>query len=216
MALQPLYFVVVAFWPFVWWLIFFGMYRGWEHRSRYQKVALTVLPHLTTWLLGVLLYFNLPVLKSTRIFSVETLAFLGIISGLLLALLLSKGQCQFWRLPVQQPRRFLVQGGVISITSVAEEIIWRGFFFVSLLDLLSFPIALAALASSIWFGLEHMHQGWKMLPMYILIGGVFCMLFIFTGNLIAPVTAHIAYNLAIVGPKLGDAVNTASARGDSP
>lgn len=208
MALQPLYFAVVAFWPMVWWLVFFGIYRGWEHRSRYRKVALTVLPHLTTWLLAALLYPNLPVFKPTGIFSVETLGFLGIISGLLLALLLSKGQCQFWRLPVQQARRFLVQGAVISITSAAEEIIWRGFFFVSLLDLLNFPIALAALASSIWFGLGHMHQGWKMLPVYTLIGGTFCMLFILTGNLIAPVAAHIAYNLAIVGQKLRDGMNT--------
>ena len=194
----------------VWWLVFFGIYRGWVHRSRYQKVALTILPHLATWLLAALLYPSLPVFRPTGIFSVETLPFLGIISGLLLALLLSKGHCQFWRLPVQQPRRFLVQGGVISLTSVGEELIWRGFFFVSLVDLLTFPIALAALASSIWFALEHMHQGWKMLPIYTLIGGVFCMLFILTGNLIAPVAAHIAYNLAIVGQKLRDRMNTTS------
>jgi len=204
MAGQPLYFAVVAFWPMAWWLVFFGIYRGWEHRSRYEKVTLTVLPHLATWVLAALLYPNLPPFKPGRILPAGTLPFLGIISGLLLALLLSKGQCQFWRLPVQQLRRWLVQGGVISLTSVAEEIIWRGFFFVSLIDLLGFPIALAALTSSIWFGLEHMHQGWKMLPIYALIGGVFCALFILTGNLIAPVAAHIAYNLAIVSQRLRD------------
>lgn len=209
MAGQPLYFAVVAFWPMAWWLVFFGIYRRCEHCSRYEKVTLTVLPHLATWILAALLYPNLPLFKPNGILPVQTLSFLGIISGLLLALLLSKGQCQFWRLPVQQPRRFLVQGGVISLTSVAEEIIWRGFFFASLVDL-NFPIALAAFASSIWFGLEHMHQGWKMLPIYTLIGGVFCMFFILTGNLIAPVAAHIAYNLAIVGQKLRDEMNTTS------
>ncbi len=209
MAVQPLSFAVVAFWPMLWWLIFFAIYRKGVQRSRYEKLFLAISPHLFIWLLAALLYPSLPVFKPTGAFSVETLAFLGIISGLLLVTLLSKGQCQFWRLPLQQARRFLVQGGVISITSVAEEIIWRGFFFVSLLDL-NFPVALTVLTSSVWFALQHVHQGWKMLPIYTLIGGVFCVLFIFTGDLIAPVAAHIAYNLAIVAHKLREEVNTTS------
>jgi len=44
--------------------------------------------------------------------------------------------------------------------------------------------------------------------LYIDRGGVFCMLFILAGNLIAPVAAHISYNLAIIGQKLLDGGNT--------
>ena len=205
---------MVAIWPLGWLVIFSIAYRKWNSRSGHQQVTLTLLPHLATWVLAFFLHPALPGYTSLWGLSNAEAVIVGCVSGCFLALLLSKGKCRLWQLPINRPRRFLVQAAIILITSIAEEVIWRGFFFTSLLEL-GWPIGWAVFASSLWFGADHMHRGWRMLPVYVLIGGVFCGVFIVTGTLVAPATAHVAYNLAIVNYKLRGDACTATSREES-
>lgn len=210
-SIQEFYLLLVALWPLGWWVIFFIVYREWNCHSGHQQVALTLLPHLATWVLAVALYHVLP--RITPVWPLPCVAdvFVGSLSGCFLALLLSKGQCRLWPLPINRPRRFLVQATIVLITSIAEEVIWRGFFFTSLVKV-GWPIGWAVFVSSLWFGADHMHRGWRMLPVYVLIGGVLCGVFIVTGTLVAPASAHVAYNLAIVNYKLRADACTATSR----
>jgi len=80
---------------------------------------------------------------------------------------------------------------------------------------LGWPIGWAVFASSLWFGADHMHRGLRMLPAYVLIGGAFCGVFIFTGTLVDPAAAHAAYNLSLVNYKLRGDACTATSREES-
>jgi membrane protease YdiL (CAAX protease family) len=46
------------------------------------------------------------------------------------------------------------------------------------------------MVSAVLFGLGHSHQGWKHVPMVVLVGGVFGALYLLTGSIWLPIILH--------------------------
>ena len=91
--------------------------------------------------------------------------------------------------------RFLV----CLLAGIGEEILFRGFIFVAIFEFwpwgleYNMNIIAAILASSILFGLGH----YVTLLYFVitgLLGAAFCLIFLWTGSLIAPVVAHALYD----------------------
>lgn len=74
---------------------------------------------------------------------------------------------------------------------VAEEALFRGILFPALRDA-GWPRA-AYLVASVGFGLIHANRA-AFLPLSLL-GGFLAWLYVRTGNLLAPVAAHVVFNL---------------------
>ncbi|NIL99548.1 MAG: CPBP family intramembrane metalloprotease [Acidobacteria bacterium] len=83
---------------------------------------------------------------------------------------------------------------LVVLGPVSEEVFFRGYVFRRLFS--SAGPRAAYLVSAVLFALIHWHP--VGLPMYLLIGLVFCWVYQKTGNLWAPVLAHVIYNGFVV------------------
>ncbi len=86
-------------------------------------------------------------------------------------------------------RQEYVLSNFVSITAgIVEEIVYRG--FVIWLLALYMPIWLAAIVSSIAFGVAHAYQGWEGVLKTGFVGGVFAALYLITGTIWIPIVLH--------------------------
>ena len=74
--------------------------------------------------------------------------------------------------------------------------IFRGFLIAYLNAALGTPFWVAAVLSSVVFGLAHAYQGPAGIPRVALLGGLFALLYGMTGSLWAPIVAHTAMDIA--------------------
>jgi len=96
----------------------------------------------------------------------------------------------YFILPVtREERRWWV---AVSLTAgVCEEIVYRGFLIPYFMGApASFPVTLAMIASSLVFGLAHIYQGVRGAIGTAILGMVFAVLFVTTGNLWVPIVLH--------------------------
>ncbi|WP_381542054.1 CPBP family intramembrane glutamic endopeptidase [Stackebrandtia endophytica] len=89
----------------------------------------------------------------------------------------------------------------IGSRAVVEEAIWRG--LVAVLTAAAFGPVVALVASSVGFGLMHVHQGNRGIVVNIVNGAVFWVCGTLLGGLVAAILAHLAHNLVITGLVLG-------------
>ena len=102
-------------------------------------------------------------------------------------------QQQIGDLDIMMPRKIgeLRYFYALSATAgIVEEVLWRGFMFWYLGQFV--PLWAAAIASAVLFGLGHAYQGWKHVPMVVLVGGVFGALYLLTGSIWLPIILHAA------------------------
>ncbi|MBX3734343.1 MAG: CPBP family intramembrane metalloprotease [Verrucomicrobiae bacterium] len=90
------------------------------------------------------------------------------------------------------PTRLVIGLFAVVLAPVAEEALFRGILFPALRDA-GWPRA-AYLVASVGFGLIHANRA-AFLPLSLL-GGFLAWLYVRTGNLLAPVAAHVVFNLA--------------------
>ena len=97
---------------------------------------------------------------------------------------------------------------VLALTAgLSEEFIYRGFVFAlfsvvfgsSLSD-----IFLATVASSIWFAAAHLYQGRRGMTTTFVVGMMFCIVRIWTGNLVPAMLGHAGVDLVagLSGPRV--------------
>ncbi len=85
---------------------------------------------------------------------------------------------------------------VMSVTAgVCEEVIFRGFLIAYLIAAFGAPFWVAAVLSSIVFGLAHAYQGPAGIPRTALAGGSLAWLYGMTGSLWAPMIAHAVMDI---------------------
>jgi membrane protease YdiL (CAAX protease family) len=79
---------------------------------------------------------------------------------------------------------------ILSVSAgICEELIFRAYLY-SLLDTYM-GITGAIILSSIVFGFWHIYLGWQEALRTSIMGGIFCGIYIFTGNIIIPIILHI-------------------------
>jgi len=95
---------------------------------------------------------------------------------------------------IPRNRAELVRFNGLSITAgIVEEVLWRGFLIWYFSQFM--PWWLAAVVSTIAFGLAHAYQGKSQLPQLTLVGGVFAVLFLLSGSLWLPIILHAAVDI---------------------
>jgi membrane protease YdiL (CAAX protease family) len=106
---------------------------------------------------------------------------------------LAKAIASLWFiLPVtREERRWFF---FVSITAgICEEIVYRGFLMHYLIGApAALSVTLAAIVSSLIFGLGHIYQGVRGAIGTTILGFVFAVLFLITGNLALPILLHAA------------------------
>lgn len=79
----------------------------------------------------------------------------------------------------------------LSLTAgIVEETLWRGFMLWYLGQLM--PLWAAASLAAVGFGLAHAYQGRENLPKVTLVGSLFVLLYLLSGNLWLPIFLHAA------------------------
>jgi membrane protease YdiL (CAAX protease family) len=90
----------------------------------------------------------------------------------------------------------MVLGGilVVAVAPVAEEFFFRGFFYRALRS--RFPILIAAAIDGLVFGAIHYTdpKTLSLLPILMVLGFIFCLLYERTGTLLAPIALHAINN----------------------
>lgn len=139
-------------------------------------------------LLAIALPFTLEIPPPTHLRASSTLAFWA---GLVVGVSLYTAVAQ---------RRSLAVGpvGIARATFIVgwatvEEILWRWLLLGGLA--LTFPTAAAFAAATIVFALTHTHGR----RVHLGTGATFGALYLLTGTLLAPLVAHIVYNLLVAG-----------------
>jgi ABC-2 type transport system ATP-binding protein len=119
----------------------------------------------------------------------------GALVGAALFVALTQSRIESSRLRVDRAAAIVARSLYLSGRSAYEEVIWRGFVFGSLIQIVG---ALPALAiSTAAFALSHYRvQGWRML-VHLATGATFGGAFYCTGSLLAAATAHATYNVLI-------------------
>lgn len=88
----------------------------------------------------------------------------------------------------------------LSVTAgIVEEVLWRGFLIWYLSQYTS--LGVAALVSTLVFGIAHAYQGWRQVPSITAVGAAFAGLYLLTGTLWAAIALHIAID--VLQGKLG-------------
>jgi membrane protease YdiL (CAAX protease family) len=129
---------------------------------------------------------------------------LGVIGGLVLFTFLARD----WPpSPVSivraQPRRLAVQGSITSLTSIAEEVAWRGVALGTAITVWGWPAPVAVIVTATLFGSLHLGLGgWRAVATHTLTGFLLGGAFVVTGQLIASIAAHVAYNLVVIAYRL--------------
>jgi membrane protease YdiL (CAAX protease family) len=91
---------------------------------------------------------------------------------------------------------------------LSEEFLYRGFLFAVFVRAFAnsaFPVLIAAaVVSSALFAIGHLYQGWRGIITTLVVGILFCVVRIWSGNLVSPVAAHIAADLlaGLYAPRL--------------
>jgi membrane protease YdiL (CAAX protease family) len=89
---------------------------------------------------------------------------------------------------------------LVCITAgVCEELVYRG-FLVHYLHTFPFHVTLtlALIMASVVFGIGHLYQGWLGAVQTALIGFIFGVMFVVTGNLLLPMAVHAALDLRVL------------------
>lgn len=98
-------------------------------------------------------------------------------------------------LPRTRPERlrFIL---LAATASVAEEIVWRGFVVFAIAQWLPTATPFMVIGiSAVVFGIAHLYQGWVGMLATACLGGVLCVIYMGTGNLLLPIVLHFAVNL---------------------
>lgn len=99
----------------------------------------------------------------------------------------------------------------VSLTAgIVEEVLWRGFLIWYLSQFWS--LGVAALVSTLAFGIAHAYQGWRQVPSITAVGAALTGLYLLTGTLWASIAMHIAID--VLQGKLGYEI-TRRARGST-
>lgn len=93
-------------------------------------------------------------------------------------------------------RRFYA---VSATAGIVEEVLWRGFLIWYLSRF--WPLGIAALVSTIAFGIAHAYQGWRQVPSVTAVGAALTALYLLTGTLWMSIALHIAID--VLQGKLG-------------
>jgi membrane protease YdiL (CAAX protease family) len=82
----------------------------------------------------------------------------------------------------------------VSFTAgVVEEVMWRGYLIWYLSQYGSTGIA--ALTSTVAFGIAHAYQGWRQVPSITAVGAALTGLYLLTGTLWASIALHVAIDV---------------------
>lgn len=82
----------------------------------------------------------------------------------------------------------------VSITAgIVEEVLWRGFLIWYLSRFWS--LGVAALVSTVAFGVAHAYQGWRQVPSITAVGAALTALYLLTGTLWASIALHVAIDI---------------------
>ncbi len=85
---------------------------------------------------------------------------------------------------------------VVSLTAgICEEIIFRGYLIAYLMAVLTTPFWIAAILSSLVFGLSHNYQGPSGILRTAAVGGVLALFYGLTGSLWAPMVVHAVMDI---------------------
>lgn len=82
---------------------------------------------------------------------------------------------------------------VVVVAPIAEEFFFRGFFYRALRT--SLPVWAAALIDGLLFGVIHFTSGIEAVPVLIVLGVVFCLVFERTGSLYPVIALHAFNNM---------------------
>ncbi len=88
--------------------------------------------------------------------------------------------------------------GLACTAGLSEEFLYRGFAFAVFARLFAqsgFPVPIAAVMSSAWFGIGHSYQGHKGIITTFVVGIIFSMARVSSGSLIPSVVAHAGFDL---------------------
>jgi membrane protease YdiL (CAAX protease family) len=94
----------------------------------------------------------------------------------------------------------LVYAALACTAGVSEEFLYRGFVFTAFVRaIVNFgpPNAAAAILSSAWFSMAHLYQGRRGIITTFVVGMIFALIRIWTGNIIPAVAAHIGIDFVI-------------------
>jgi membrane protease YdiL (CAAX protease family) len=84
----------------------------------------------------------------------------------------------------------------VSVTAgICEELVFRGYLIAYLMAVLAAPFWVAALLSSVVFGLVHAYQGLPGIPRTAAVGGLLALLYGLTGSLWAPMVVHAVIDI---------------------
>jgi membrane protease YdiL (CAAX protease family) len=84
----------------------------------------------------------------------------------------------------------------VSVTAgVCEEVVYRGYLIAYLTALLGAPFWVAAVLSSLVFGIAHSYQGPAGIPRTAAAGGLLALLYGLTGSLWAPIVVHVVLDI---------------------
>jgi membrane protease YdiL (CAAX protease family) len=81
---------------------------------------------------------------------------------------------------------------IVIAAPLAEEICFRGFLFGGLRKRM--PMIPAALAGGLFFGLLHFSTGWSAVPLLVVLGAMFAVVYEKTGSLWPPIILHAVNN----------------------
>ncbi len=192
----------VAILPIVWGGIFAPVIHSGLARSRSgaRRVLASLGYDLCIWLCAAAVVGSVPRSADPpdQLGAITSLA-MGLGTGAALYILLAGGRARLAARGLRPHRRVVVHASVFFLTTCAEEVIWRAFFMGSL-AFYGVPPYLALVLSAVLFA--YMHQGtasWDRVPCHVATGFLFGGVFLAAGNLVAPIAAHLTYNLAIIG-----------------
>ena len=184
-------------------------------RSRSYLLTITAL-----WLLAALATLLLPaslwtppasLVAAVQLGHAPPGALIGIVTGLMVGLLMPVLMARSKPALIERqlaPIRFLLPTAsaqrwlfvLLSLTAgITEEWIYRGFVLHDLTA--RWPGSsgwLVMAAAALLFGIAHAYQGWRGMTITAVLGWFFCVLYVATGSLLAPMILHALIDLRIL------------------
>ncbi len=171
-----------------------------KSHSRAGQVVASVGYDVCVWLGALAVVGSLPkaALPSHPVGTIASLA-MGSSTGAVLYIVLAGVRARLVPSGLRLRRRVVVHASVFFLTTWAEEVIWRGFLLSSLVSY-GVPPSLALVVSTFLFAcMHHGSMGWDRVPCHVVTGFAFGGVYLAAGNLVAPIAAHLVYNLGVVG-----------------